>query len=235
MSTSPYDIGLAKTSRQLSAADVAVRPRPLGCRPSRAHRNHSCPGAGPNARVGAVAFIHRFGFSLNLHTHSHVCVIDGVFESDAQGGVRFYPVDEMDVSDAEAMQGQERHRILRAFVRRGILDKDERKEMTGGTSLDATLCIAADDRNGCCAIELAARNLVSNVCSSSQTRLSPEIRSASFLAEFGHSQAYRPVSGLGTKLYPKPQIECQFIVLAACRVSSRSVTEIGFVLPVPPS
>ena len=30
--------------------------------------------------IGAVAFIHRFGWSLNEHVHFHVCVIDGVFE-----------------------------------------------------------------------------------------------------------------------------------------------------------
>jgi hypothetical protein len=45
-------------------------------------RVHS-PGAGTDARAGAVAFIHRFGSSLNLRTHFHVCVIDGVFEPNA--------------------------------------------------------------------------------------------------------------------------------------------------------
>jgi hypothetical protein len=54
------------------------------------------PGARPDARAGAVAFIHRFGSSLNLHTHFHGCVSDGVFEPDAQGGIRFYAVDELD-------------------------------------------------------------------------------------------------------------------------------------------
>jgi hypothetical protein len=46
-----------------------------------------------------------------------------------------------------------RRRILRAFVRRGILDKEERKEMAlwnhgGGFSLDATVRIAANDWHG---------------------------------------------------------------------------------------
>ena len=31
--------------------------------------------------IGAVAFIHRFGSSLNAHVHFHVCVVDGVFEA----------------------------------------------------------------------------------------------------------------------------------------------------------
>ena len=30
--------------------------------------------------IGAVAFIHRFGSSLNGHVHFHACVVDGVFE-----------------------------------------------------------------------------------------------------------------------------------------------------------
>lgn len=33
--------------------------------------------------IGAVAFIHRFGASLNEHVHFHVCAVDGVFEEVA--------------------------------------------------------------------------------------------------------------------------------------------------------
>ena len=46
-----------------------------------------CPGAAnadkANLHIGAVAFIHRFGTSLNEHVHFHVCVVDGVFEEVA--------------------------------------------------------------------------------------------------------------------------------------------------------
>jgi hypothetical protein len=45
-------------------------------------REHS-PSSPADARIGAVAFIHRFGSSLNEHVHFHCCVIDGVFESTA--------------------------------------------------------------------------------------------------------------------------------------------------------
>ena len=31
-------------------------------------------------QIGAIAFIHRFGSSLNGHVHFHVCAVDGVFE-----------------------------------------------------------------------------------------------------------------------------------------------------------
>jgi hypothetical protein len=51
-------------------------------------RAHS-PGSGPAARLGAVAFIHRFGATLNPHRHFHCVVIDGVFDAAAAGRVIF--------------------------------------------------------------------------------------------------------------------------------------------------
>ena len=45
------------------------------------------PGAGPDAQIGAISFLHRFGASLNAHFH--VCVIDGVFGEDPEGSVQF--------------------------------------------------------------------------------------------------------------------------------------------------
>ena len=48
------------------------------------------PGSGPAARLGAVAFIHRFGSTLNAHLHFHCVVIDGVFDAAAAGGVVFH-------------------------------------------------------------------------------------------------------------------------------------------------
>lgn len=48
-----------------------------------------CPGADPtdkaNLHIVAVAFIHRFGSSLNEHVHFHVCAVDGVFEEEVAG------------------------------------------------------------------------------------------------------------------------------------------------------
>lgn len=97
-----------------------------------------------------MAFIHRFGSSLNEHTHFHVIVIDGV---DPEQDVRFIDAEELDADDAEAVQTQIRRRILRAFVRRGLLEKEDRKEMEqwdhgGGFSLDASVRIEAHDRSG---------------------------------------------------------------------------------------
>lgn len=43
----------------------------------------NCPGGASadkaTLHIGAVAFIHRFGSSLNGHVHFHVCVVYGVF------------------------------------------------------------------------------------------------------------------------------------------------------------
>jgi hypothetical protein len=44
-------------------------------------------------------------------------------------GARFIEAEELDADDAEAVQAQVRRRILRAFVRRGLLEKEDRKEM----------------------------------------------------------------------------------------------------------
>ena len=45
----------------------------------------ACPAAGSDSRIGAVAFIHRFGALLNPHEHFHCLVIEGVFEADTSG------------------------------------------------------------------------------------------------------------------------------------------------------
>jgi len=46
-----------------------------------AHLRKTSPGAGAQARLGAVSFVHRFGSSLNRHTHYHCCILEGVLRS----------------------------------------------------------------------------------------------------------------------------------------------------------
>jgi len=108
--------------------------------------------------IGAVAFIHRFGSSLNGHVHFHVCVVDGVFEevpgdTDAQSsppGVIFHPASAIDETAVAQVQTDLRRRILRAFVGRGLLESCDAKEMLAyqhsGFSVDAGVCIEAHDR-----------------------------------------------------------------------------------------
>ncbi len=119
-------------------------------------REHSpaCPAA---ARIGAVAFIHRFGSSLNEHVHFHCCVIDGVFEPavapDDAPGVSFHAAIELDAAAFAEVQARVRTRVLSTFVKRGLIDKDDAAEMRawahdGGFSVDGSVRIEGADRAG---------------------------------------------------------------------------------------
>lgn len=126
-------------------------------------REHST-GCDSKARIGAIAFIHRFGSSLNEHTHFHCCVVDGVFQpaskigetadaADALAKVDFHAATNLDTAAIAQVQALIRQRILRAFVRRGLIGKADRAEMLGwehggGFSLDASVCIEGHDRAG---------------------------------------------------------------------------------------
>ena len=112
--------------------------------------------------IGAIAFIHRFGSSLNEHVHFHVCVVDGVFEEvegegDADAtprisspGVIFHAATGIDAATVAPVQTTLQKRILRAFVARGLLENCDAKDMLGykhsGFSVDAGVCIEAHDR-----------------------------------------------------------------------------------------
>lgn len=112
------------------------------------------PGSGPTAQIGAVAFIHHFGASLNVHTHFHICVIDGVFAgAQDDSPIAFFEAEPMDAATVAAGQSTIRRRILRLFVRRGLLEADDAKDMgawqhDGGFSLDACVRIEGHDREG---------------------------------------------------------------------------------------
>jgi hypothetical protein len=116
--------------------------------------------------IGAIAFIHSFGSSLNEHVHFHICAVDGVFEEvagegDAHAqarvqarspGVIFHPATGVTAEAVTQAQASLRRRILRAFVGRGLLGSFEAQEMLGykhsGFSVDTSVCIAAHDRAG---------------------------------------------------------------------------------------
>jgi hypothetical protein len=118
-----------------------------------------CPGCPADARIGAVAFIHRFGSSLNEHIHFHCCVIDGVFEPavapDDAPSVIFHAAlaHALDAAAFADVQARVRTRVLRAFVKRGLIDKDDAAEMRawahdGGFSVDGSVRIEDTDRTG---------------------------------------------------------------------------------------
>jgi len=130
----------------------------------------ACPGAAKadpaHLHLGAVAFIHRFGSSLNTHVHFHVCVVDGVFEAlpgaDSVNAppITFHPaqIDDAAITQMQAqVQANIRKRLLRAFVARGHLESHDAKDMnergassqhSGGFSVDASVRIEATDRAG---------------------------------------------------------------------------------------
>jgi len=109
--------------------------------------------AGPAARIGAVAFIHRFGAALNPHLHFHCVVLDGVFAPAPAGGVVFHEATGPDEQAIAAVQAKVRRQLLGSFVRRGLLDGDAAHAMQawqhgGGFSVDASVRIEAADRAG---------------------------------------------------------------------------------------
>ena len=115
-------------------------------------RTHS-PGSGHSARIGAVAFIHRFGSALNAHLHFHGVVIDGVFVPTPVGGVVFHPATAVDGPALATVQAKVRRRLLQSFVRRGLLAEDDAQAMAqwahgGGFSVDGSVRIEAADRAG---------------------------------------------------------------------------------------
>jgi Putative transposase len=117
-------------------------------------RKHSA-GCDAKARLGAVAFIQRFGSTLNEHLHFHCCIMDGVFDSTiaADGSAVFHQASTLADDDFRHVQAVVRRRIRHLFVQRGLLDKADYNEMAaqkhnGGFSLDASIRIDADDSSG---------------------------------------------------------------------------------------
>ena len=102
----------------------------------------ACPAGGNKARIGAVAFIHRFGALLNPHVHFHCVVVDGVFEAatEACESVRFHETPALCSEQQADIQRNIRRRLLRALTRHGLLETDAAEEMAawdhgGGFSL----------------------------------------------------------------------------------------------------
>ena len=118
-----------------------------------------CPACPADTRIGAVALIHRFGSSLNEHLDFHCCVIDGLFEPavapDEAPGVTFHAAlaHALDVAGFADVQAGVRSRVLRSFVKRGLIDRDDAAEMRawardGGVSVDGSVRIEGADRTG---------------------------------------------------------------------------------------
>jgi hypothetical protein len=95
----------------------------------------------------------RFGSTLNPPLHFHCVVIDGMFDAAAAGGVIFRAATGVGAPAIAAVQQCVRRRLLRLFVRRGLLPADDARAMAqwqhgGGFSVDASVRIEAADRAG---------------------------------------------------------------------------------------
>ena len=105
-----------------------------------------------NTHIGAVVFIHRFGGLLNAHLHFHGVMIDGVFCGEDAEHLHLQET-RLSAEQMAHLQRTIRQRIVRLFVRRGLLDKAEGQAMNtckhdGGFSLEASVRIEANDRQG---------------------------------------------------------------------------------------
>jgi hypothetical protein len=82
-------------------------------------------------------------------------VVDGVFEAIGEDGseVKFHALANLSADAFAQVQNEAKQRIARASVKRGLLDSIDGEVMLlarhgGGFSIDASVCIGADDRAG---------------------------------------------------------------------------------------
>jgi len=140
------------------------------------------PGSDRCARIGAIAFIHRFGSALNSHLHFHCVVIDGVFAPTPTGGAVFHPAIAIDRHAIATVQANVRRRLLQSFVRRGRLAQDDAQAMaqwrtvvgSRSTARCASRPPTAPGANACCVIAPAHRSPW-NGCMSSVSNASSTI------------------------------------------------------------
>ncbi|MDB9952419.1 transposase [Porticoccaceae bacterium] len=123
-------------------------------------RQHSL-GAPTDTRFGGVSFVHRFGSALNAHTHYHCCFLDGVVgrggefckdDTSSRDPIRWFEAIALTPAAITAAQKQIQHRVLRLFIKQGLLDSLDAAEMEqwehgGGFSLNAEVRIEAQDRS----------------------------------------------------------------------------------------
>ena len=133
--------------------DVAGAVLQIFLRAIRTTLRSTSPGAPPDAQLGAVSFLHRFGSALNPHFHFHLVVLDGVFAQVPHDTVRFYEATLLDEHHWLDLQRVVQRRVLRYFRARGLLDEADAEGMrswqgSGGFSIDAAVRIQGDNRAG---------------------------------------------------------------------------------------
>jgi hypothetical protein len=120
---------------------------------------NACPHAPRKARFGAVSFLHRAGSTINEHLHYHCIVTYGLFALGADGEADFFEAADITQAHIDRLTETLRRRILRAMVRRDLIDDQVALDMAGwdyygGFSIDASVRVEQWDRS---ALERLAR------------------------------------------------------------------------------
>ena len=112
---------------------------------------------GSMARVGAVAFIHRFGALLKPRLHFHCVVVDGLFEAGTEAELTAQVAQnagaERQTTDRHSRQRATSASSIRALTRRGLLGPEAAEEMDVSGSRRwfkprGRRALKADDRSG---------------------------------------------------------------------------------------
>jgi len=76
------------------------------------------------AQTGAITLIQRFGSALNLNIHFHMLFLDGVYNEQADGKLRFYQTKAPTEAELAQLTATLAHRTGRYLERQGLLERD---------------------------------------------------------------------------------------------------------------
>jgi hypothetical protein len=106
--------------------------------------------ASPDSAPALLAFVQRFGSSVNLHIHWHLVLSDGTFALQ-DSRLRFHPAAPATAPQVEDVTRRLRGRILKTLLKAGAIPEETAQELLqrerSGFSLNANAIVEADDRS----------------------------------------------------------------------------------------
>jgi hypothetical protein len=116
----PYELsGLAATRRDMLESLCRILNEGISLH----YRTWAKSVGHTGAQTGAVSFVHRFGSSLNLHTHFHVGVLDGLYLARGEG-VAFFASPPPPREALEALVKRAVVRTMKWLKRKGYVRED---------------------------------------------------------------------------------------------------------------